>query len=296
MIVLFFLIHPSIVKTIFSSFNCREIKSIGYWLVENLQIQCFNRSHYKMILTVSVPCIVLWVFGVPTVVLVVMIKRFRDLGKNHNKVVFGFIYNGFKNGKFFWEFVILFRKIFIICISVFMSQGSSTIQALTVVVLLLAALYLQYSQNPYNCKQLNNMEIEALLTATLTIYCGLYYLSDSLNSFIQTFLFATIVIGNCYFLIYWLYYMTKAVFDNLANYFPWIKKIMKKGDYYQTDLFQEGLQSTGVYFDKSEGGKKYTLFQKRKQILENKMKDSKCMTDLFKELMKANSKAKVIDK
>ena len=90
--------------------------------------------------------------------------------------------------------------------------------------------------------------------------------------------------------------MTKEFFDILANYFPWIKAIMKKGDYHKIDLLQENVQSAGVYFDKSEGEKKYTLFPKRNQTLEIKIKDSQCMTDLFKETMKENSKTTIINK
>jgi hypothetical protein len=225
---------------------------------------------------------VLWGFGVPTVVLIIMVKKSRDLGKDQNKVIFGFIYNGFKHSKFFWEFVILYRKIFIICISVFMSQGSTTIQALTVVVLLLIALYLQYSQHPYNCKQLNYMEIEALLTATLTIYCGLYYLSESLNEAIKSSLFAMIIIGNCYFLVYWFYYMSKAFVDIIVNFFPILRIWLKKGDFIKVNFYEQKLSSQGVYFDKSDGEKKYTFFRSASHGLQTKIKNAKCMTDLFK--------------
>ena len=292
-IVLFFLVHPNIVKTIFSSFSCREIVGIDYWLVDNLEIQCFTQSHYKLLLTISLPCIVLWGFGVPAVVLVIMVKRYKELGKDYNKVVFGFLYNGFKQRKFFWEFVILYRKIFIICITVFMSQVSTIIQALTVVILLLFALYLQYSQHPYSCKQLNYMEIEALFTATLTIYCGLYYLSDSINSIIQAALFVAIVLGNSYFLLYWIYYMSKAFIDIVVNIYPWLRILFKRGDFLDDKIYEQNLQNEGIFFDKSEGEKKYTLFKQRSQSLKVRMAGIKSMDDIFKAYMKKKVKVNV---
>lgn len=290
MIVLFFLIHPNIVKTIFSSFSCRIIKNSGYWLVSDLQIKCWTASHIRTLLTISLPGVLLWGFGVPFMVLVIMIKRFRFLNKDTNKVIFGFIFNGYKQKKFFWEFVILYRKILIICVSVFMSTVSNTIQALTIVILLICALYFQYSQHPYVHKQLNYMDIEALLTATLTLYCGLYYLSNDLNEYIKTGLFCLILLGNGYFILYWLYYMAKAITDILVKVFPILRKLFKRGDYFDKSLFEKSIQSEGVYFDKADGEKKFTLFKPVSSKLKVELEKIASMNELYKVSMKQRLK------
>lgn len=280
-IVLFFLVHPNVVKTIFSSFSCKEIKRSGFWLNENLDIKCWSVSHSKTVKIISTPSVIIWGFGVPLFVLIVMIKRFKFLGKDENKVIFGFLYNGFKRRKFFWEFFILYRKLLIICISVFMATSSTAIQALTVIILLVIALYFQYSQHPYTTKHLNYMEIEALLTSTLTIYCGLYYIAQGLSIYIKVGLFVLILLGNLYFILYWLYFMMKAVMEILIGIFPRLKILLKKGDFINRPLFEQNLQAQGVIFDKSEGEKKFTFFKKDFCKLEKKLQGIEDMNGLF---------------
>ncbi len=46
------------------------------------------------------------------------------------------------------------------------------------------------------------MEIRAILVAFVTIYCGMYYLTDELNAESKIILFIVMVIANLYFLIY----------------------------------------------------------------------------------------------
>jgi hypothetical protein len=70
------------------------------------------------------------------------------------------------------------------------------IQALTVIIVLILSVYLQDSQRPFNCKQLNSMEVQALLTASVTIYCGMFYLSGGIDEFVKTSLFIAILTGN----------------------------------------------------------------------------------------------------
>jgi len=66
---------------------------------------------------------------------------------------------------------------------------------------LFASLYLQYSSRPFSRSELNYMETEALFAASITIYYGLYYLTDLTNEGIKLFLFFIILGGNLYFII-----------------------------------------------------------------------------------------------
>jgi hypothetical protein len=58
-----------------------------------------------------------------------MIRHNRnDLGNKLVKEQFGFLYNGYRNSTYYWEIVIIFRKITIIFISVFLSSSGTIIQ------------------------------------------------------------------------------------------------------------------------------------------------------------------------
>jgi len=117
------------VKLVFSHFSCDNIDLKGSFLQENTQIECWGKNHTFYSFIIAIPSIVLWAIGLSTLILVIMIKRRRVIYRDTNKVIFGFIFNGYKIQKFYWEFIIMYRKISIIVISVFMSNVSNTKQA-----------------------------------------------------------------------------------------------------------------------------------------------------------------------
>jgi hypothetical protein len=204
----------------FLHFSCIDIDTKGTYLEQNTIVQCWDAKHLKFTFIVALPGAFIWAFTIPTIVMLYLTKNRRRLFDDKIKVIYGFIFQGYKQSCFYWEFVIMYRKIFLIAISVFLSQISVLVQALTVMLVLLSFFFLQYIYRPYNTAHLNHMETEALFTATITIYCGLYYLSEQINKEFKMFLFLVIVVGNAYFLIYWFKYMISAVIDLFLKYFP----------------------------------------------------------------------------
>ncbi|OMJ71850.1 hypothetical protein SteCoe_29840 [Stentor coeruleus] len=283
-IVLFFLVYPNIVKSMFMNFQCTQFDIIGWYLDQNTAIQCWDTIHTKYSLIIAVPGMITWAVGVPTFLLVIMSKKKRYLYRDNNRVIFGFLFNGYKSSNFYWEFLIMYRKIIIITIAVFMSS-STMLQALTVIILLIISLYLQYSCRPYSQSELNHMETQALFIATVTIYCGLYYLSRSIGDIVKVILFAIIAVGNGYFILYWIYYMMQAFMEVFLKYFPQFKVTFKKGDSYTDGFFEEKMTRKGVFFNEFEGAKCFTFFDnKTKNVKECDLPEN--MPDLFIEVFK----------
>ena len=76
----------------------------------------------------------------------------------------------------------MYRKIAIISISVFMERYGIITQALLVFFLLISFLFVNLKLHPFSLKVLNDMENLSLVTSMITIYCGIFYLSDSSSS------------------------------------------------------------------------------------------------------------------
>ena len=74
-----------------------------------------------MALGVALPCIVLWGLGIPAAVWLLMKKDREKLDTIAVKQKFGFMYNGYKRSDFFWEVVIMYRKIGMIGVAVFLN-------------------------------------------------------------------------------------------------------------------------------------------------------------------------------
>ena len=86
--VLFFLIHPTITRLMFAMFSCIEIEGES-WLIENLDIKCWSEEHLYYSLLVALPSIIIWVIGVPTLILLVIARRKRLLMTTNERLRFG---------------------------------------------------------------------------------------------------------------------------------------------------------------------------------------------------------------
>ena len=71
------------------------------------------------------------------------------------------------------------------------------------------------------------MEIRSILVATITIYCGLYYLTEDLNTISKIILFIVMIFANLYFLIYWLIKITGAGMNIVREKISWLKRFIK---------------------------------------------------------------------
>ena len=76
------------------------------------------------------------------------------------------------------ESIIMYRKIIMIVISVFLSQYGVVTQALVVFLLLIVFLITNIKLRPFSTLALNDMETMSLIAGMITIYCGLFYISD----------------------------------------------------------------------------------------------------------------------
>ena len=283
MIVLFFLVHPNVVRLMFSAFACTEIEGKGHWLMENLEIECWDQKHTFYALGVALPSILVWGVGTPYLVLLFMYKQRKYLFKEHNKVRFGFLFNGYKTSEFYWEFVILYRKIALVCLAVFFKTFSTQIQALTCLLVLLSSLYLHKLKDPFVVDHLNYLETLAIFTATVTIYSGLYYLPNVLEEFTKLVLFFLILGSNLWFMGLWLKLMLQAAVKMVLDRFPAIKNRLKR-----TDGFDPGMYNSPKVVQSSymEGGiKRFTLLRPR-PTPEDNLDEIHCMLDVYREAFK----------
>ena len=163
---------------------------------------------------------------------------------------------------FFWEIVIIYRKVAIICVLVFMINYSKLIQALSAFAILMATVYFQYDFKPYVENHLNFLEIEAIFIATITIYCGLYYLTNQIGNYFQVFLFCIILIGNFYFFLNWIFYMSKACGDVFLRFVRSRKHFHSNKDSYPKYYSASSLLKQGSYLDQ-DGNIQYTLIKKQ---------------------------------
>ncbi|CAG9321394.1 unnamed protein product [Blepharisma stoltei] len=239
-IILIFLVYPSVIRKMFSVFRCTEVNAGEYWLEENLDIKCWNYEHKMYALVVALPALVVWGLLLPAACLTDLIKKKNSLDCLNVKIRYGFLMNWYEKKYYYWEFIILYSKLLLICCSVFLTSIAIKLQALIATILLSVYLQIQFSNNPYSQQKLNAMEFRAKLVCVTIIYSGLFYLTDSLNSDQDLFFYALIIIAHIFFLIHcWINILKEVFFATQEKILQWRGKMKVSYDQESYELHKE---------------------------------------------------------
>ena len=74
------------------------------------------------------------------------------------------MYNGYKRHNYFWEIVIMYRKILCIFIAVFLNRVGIVVQALVLLILLVVFMQANATRRPFAARALNDIEAMSLAT------------------------------------------------------------------------------------------------------------------------------------
>lgn len=194
--------HPFITRTALSAFQCVTILPGEQWVRTEMAFRCWDQRHSIFALAVSLPTIVLWGAGIPALALL-LIVRYRKLLKNQNvKTMAGFLCGHYKSTLFFWEIVVIYRKVGIIVIATFMASLSASTQTLALVLLLITSSVFQFKCVPFKRTALNRAELQGLIVILATTYSGIMFSFGSLENTAESILFVFVLLLNSVYLLY----------------------------------------------------------------------------------------------
>jgi len=79
---------------------------------------------------------------------------------------------------YFWEVIIMYRKIMVIFIAVFIASFGAITQALFVFLLVIVFLIINMKLKPFTQVALNDLESMSLVASMITVYCGIFFMQD----------------------------------------------------------------------------------------------------------------------
>ena len=137
--------YTNLLKTTFMLFACRALTGEPglLFLREDLAMVCYEHEHLLWALGLGLPAMLLWVLGFPIAKVHALYTRRNKLDDEKTHATYGFIYNGFKPGFYWWEFVADSRKIVMAAISVFVGNERIYVKTILVILLCLASFALQ---------------------------------------------------------------------------------------------------------------------------------------------------------
>jgi hypothetical protein len=228
LIILLFVTHPLISQYLIQMFDCRRYDG-DLRLEIDLQVLCWQDDHL-VYAGIALAFFVLWGLGLPALIYCLMAKEERLLETDGVKVQFGFLYLGYRREVYFWEIVIMYRKLIALVVAVLLKPLGTIVQGTLLVVFLGVNAQVNSMMRPYATRQLNDTEDLSLLAQVATIYCGLFFEQvgpapkGGDESAVQTFemrtaaltrlfLFAAILCANLIFVVTWLLNFLQAARD-----------------------------------------------------------------------------------
>ena len=200
-IITIFSLQPIIINYLFNIVSCQWLDKP--YIQSALTVECFTDDHYSWILNLFIPSFCFYGLLLPFVAFSYMKIYSCDLNLLVHVRIVGFLSNGYRRKKFYWEFLFFYRKIVIIFIAQFFLWS---VEAKTILVLLIlfVSLWQQARDNPFITEDLNSLDFKATMFSFCTLFSGLFS-----YDFIQTpevaFVFMLFVFFlNIFFIIIWI--------------------------------------------------------------------------------------------
>lgn len=129
------------------------------------------------------------------------------------KSKYGFLYHGYHSNRYYWEFVVMGRKLLIISVALFLRSSTVSMQLIFVILILIFALVLNHHYKPFELEELNNTENYSICLSITCFTSGLMVEAESAYSW-HIVLFVVLVIANTLFFLN----LAKRVYHALGHY------------------------------------------------------------------------------
>jgi hypothetical protein len=173
-LVVIFLIYPSLMTQIAMMMKCVHIESINRsFLAADYTIECGTTEYGRWVLIARV-FFFAYGMGIPLAGTVLLFTKRKTLLEKGTLATYGFLYSGYRLQYFFWEFVIMIRKMLVVFIIVFY-EGDSKYSIMFGMWLVLCFLILNIAVQPFQLRLYWVLENISLASVTFTLNAAMLY-------------------------------------------------------------------------------------------------------------------------
>ena len=173
-----YLMYPTIVLHAFQIFDCTNIGGLSYLTIDRSQ-ECYRGSHLASIVLLGCSQLFLYVIGLPALMLLILRcarRQRKGLQQKYVLVRFGVFYAHYKDNYYFWEIVLVLRKVFMVAIILFGRQYGVLRQVQLSQLGCLACIIVELQVSPYHTKTDDHkifmkLEVLSLLSLWMTVWC-----------------------------------------------------------------------------------------------------------------------------
>ena len=216
------ILHPTLTRQSLFLFMCVPINDrivipgnetmpdidVSVYLRKDVQLECYTAQHWSFALLVGLPGVIGYVIGTPLLTFYVLYKRRHKLtisgpSGDETRKTYGFIYLGYS--LYYWEVVIMTRKVSMVIVAVFGLRATVQTQALMALLVVLLAGAAHIYAKPFDIPILDRLELYGLITAFITLYFGMFFFTRDVEEspFFLAVITTIILSSNFAFISYW---------------------------------------------------------------------------------------------
>ena len=232
--------YADIANMSLAMFGCVQVNDgtkVMNLLYYDMTIDCDGKYHSTWMKQLSIPIILFFLALYPSSII---LEIYKNLFKNEKEpdgrffFRFGYFFYAYKRKFFFWDFVILLRKLVLIFINNFffnqITSGSVNYPIIIVLLIISLAFIVQNFSKPFlseNFEFINNVEEASLMVSFLTVICLLIVIeaADVITS-LTVFLFYAAILINLWFFYWWIkHYYTHYFKRKVVQFIKYICKL-----------------------------------------------------------------------
>lgn len=169
-------------------------------------------------LAVALPNLIVWAVVLPLILFIKIRTHKKRLQDLKFAAKYSFVLQGLKNNRYYWEFVVLFRKVLLIVASTLFSFLSKKSQAFAVIFVISVFAFLQIKYQPYLDKIINRAELLSLISLYSLAFCGIFFIKGNKSEELGRILFiAMACVSNLVFFVYLALHFAKSYWKTLRE-------------------------------------------------------------------------------
>ncbi|GIM05121.1 hypothetical protein Vretimale_9537, partial [Volvox reticuliferus] len=204
-----FYFYPVVTDTILYIYQCDQLdtasgayaaylQSVGYFWELDYDLRCFKGSHLVLTLVLAVPGLVLWCVGVP-LGSALWLRHNAARGRLNQPDFsdrYGFLYEDYRRTTYYWESVIMARKLLVVGVMLATNSSEDIMQVLAVMGVVVIAGLLQLYVRPYTHARFNSLESTSLAATLIILYLCCFFLLSDITETTQQVISVLILVVN----------------------------------------------------------------------------------------------------
>ncbi|KAL4453680.1 hypothetical protein ABPG74_009576 [Tetrahymena malaccensis] len=166
LVFLCFFTQPNMVSDLLGVMSCREIDGKLY-ISSDISFECYTQIHVIYIGIVCIPGLIFWGLIIPVFIIRLLVTNKDQLDHATIRLKYGFLYQDYKNARYYWEFLKMYKKLFAVAVlSFYGNPYTNKLVIILVVYLLYLVALIRF--RPYQMQYFQKID-RASMIVTITI-------------------------------------------------------------------------------------------------------------------------------